>query len=224
MDIQYVGHSCFRLRGKEGLVITDPFHSSVGFAMPKLSADVITVSHDHSDHNAIETLKATSSRDNPFIISQPGEYEVQGISVYGYPSFHDANKGEDRGRNVMYSIFLDDVHVLHLGDLGHPLDEKMIDEIPDVDVLLVPVGGVYTIDPTQASEVVSLLEPAYVVPMHYKTPQHDQNTFGKLATVEDFIQKFGKQPKNSDKLVLSGPKSGEESETQLIVLEAKISE
>ena len=100
----------------------------------------------------------------------------------------------------------------------------MIDEIPDIDVLLVPVGGVYTINPAQAIEVISLLEPAYVVPMHFKTPQHDQATYGELATVEDFVQKYGKQPKNMDKLVLSGPKTGEETETQLIILEAKTSE
>ena len=96
MDIQYVGHSCFRLRGREGLVITDPYNSSVGFPMPKLSADVITVSHDHSDHSAVDALKATASREKPFLITQPGEYEVQGISVYGYPSFHDANRDSRR--------------------------------------------------------------------------------------------------------------------------------
>jgi len=224
MDIQYVGHSCFRLRGKEGLVITDPFHSSVGFNMPKLSADVVTVSHDHSDHNAIEIIKATASRKRPFIVTDPGEYEVQGISVYGYPSWHDSTQGSQRGKNMMYSIFLDDVHILHLGDLGHVLDEQMINEIPDVDVLMVPVGGIFTIDPTQATEVISLLEPAYVIPMHFRTPHHDQDTFGELATVEDFIQKYGRQPKNTDKLVLSGPKSGDESESQLIILEPKTSE
>lgn len=224
MDIQYVGHSCFRLRGKEGLVITDPFHSSVGFTLPKLSADVITVSHDHEDHNAVEAVKATAARKKPFIISHPGEYEVQGISVYGYPSFHDASHGEERGKNIMYSIFLDGVHILHLGDLGHVLDEQMINEIPDVDVLLVPVGGTYTIDPAQAIEVISLLEPAYVIPMHFRTSQHDQGTFGSLATEEDFSQKYGKQPKNTDKLTLNGPKSGEETETQLIILEAKITD
>jgi len=224
MDIQYVGHSCFRLRGKEGLVITDPFHSSVGFNMPKLSADVVTVSHDHSDHNAIEIIKSTASRKRPFIVTDPGEYEVQGISVYGYPSWHDASQGSERGKNMMYSIFLDDVHILHLGDLGHVLDEQMINEIPDVDVLMVPIGGKYTIDPTQATEVISLLEPAYVIPMHYRTPQHDQDTFGELATVDDFIQKYGRQPKHTDKLALSGPKSGDESESQLIILEPKTSE
>jgi L-ascorbate metabolism protein UlaG (beta-lactamase superfamily) len=222
MDITYVGHSCFRLRGKEGLVITDPFSSSVGFPMPKLSADVVTVSHDHEDHNQHHLVKGTTSREKPFIITQPGEYEVQGISVYGYPTYHDGKQGTDRGTNVMYSIFLDDVHILHLGDLGHLLDEKLIQGIPDVDVLLVPVGGVYTIDPTQALEVISLLEPAYVVPMHYKTEAHNQATYGEMFTVDDFIQKSGKQAKTMEKLTLSGPKSGEESETQLIVLEGKV--
>lgn len=223
MDIQYVGHSCFRLRGKEGLVITDPFNSSVGFSMPTLRADVVTVSHDHPDHNNFSVIKDTASRKKPFIIDKPGEYEVQGISVYGYPSFHDSQQGQERGKNVMYSIFVDDVHVLHLGDLGHTLDEKNIQEIPDIDVLLIPVGGVYTIDPQQAIEVINLLEPAYVIPMHYRTNQHDKKTFGELATVEEFMKKVGKQAKEQDKLTLSGPKSGDDAETQYVILEAKVS-
>ncbi len=222
MDIQYVGHSCFRLRGKEGLVITDPYAASVGFSLPKLSADVVTVSHNHSDHNQIQSVKSTSSRERPFIIDQPGEYEVQGISVYGYPSYHDNDQGTQRGTNVMYSIFLDDVHVLHLGDLGHPLEDKIIESIPEVDVLIVPVGGIYTLDPAGAVEAITRLEPAYVIPMHFKTPQHDSSTFGELATVDDFVQKYGKQPKITDKLTLSGPKSVDEAETQLIILEAKV--
>lgn len=222
MDIQYVGHSCFRLRGKEGLVITDPFGSEVGFSMPTLRADVVTVSHDHFDHNNASVIKDTAARKNPFVVTHPGEYEVQGISVYGYPSYHDDKQGEERGKNVMYSIFLDDVHILHLGDLGHTLDEKMIQEIPDIDVLLVPVGGVYTIDPQQAIEVINLLEPAYVVPMHYQTDQHDKKQFSELATVDEFMQKVGKQAKTQEKLTLSGPKSGDESETAYIILESKV--
>jgi len=221
MDIQYVGHSCFRLRGKEGLVITDPYGSSVGFPLPKLSADVVTISHDHTDHNQIQAVKSTTSREKPFVIDQPGEYEVQGISVYGYPSFHDNSKGAERGRNVMFSIFLDDVHILHLGDLGHALDDQVIENIPEVDVLIVPVGGVYTLDPAGAVEAISRLEPSYVIPMHYKTPQHDAGVYGEMATVEDFVQKYGKQPKMMDKLTLSGPSSAEETETQLVILEAK---
>lgn len=220
MDIQYVGHSCFRLRGKEGLVITDPFASSVGFSCPKLSADVITVSHDHQDHNQIQLIRATSNRNRPFVVRQPGEYEIQNISVYGYPSYHDDQQGKIRGKNVMFSIFLDGVHVLHLGDLGHILDQKTVEDIPDIDVLLIPVGGVYTIDPQQALELISLLEPSYVVPMHFRTDKHSSE-FAELATVDDFIKKSGKQPRITDKLTLSGPKTSDDAETQVVVLEAR---
>ncbi|MCD8485073.1 MBL fold metallo-hydrolase [Candidatus Woesebacteria bacterium] len=224
MDIQYVGHSCFRLRGKEGIVITDPFQSSVGFSMPALRADVVTLSHDHGDHNHADGVKATASRENPFVIREAGEYEVGGITVFGYPSWHDDQKGEERGRNIMYSIFLDDVHVLHLGDLGHKLDQKTIEAIPAVDVLLCPVGGIYTINAKVASEVISSLEPATVIPMHYRTDQHDTETFGELATVEDFMKEYGKTAQPQDKLRLTGGKAAEETETELVVLDAKVTD
>jgi len=224
MDIQYVGHSCFRIRGKEGIVITDPFQSSVGFAMPSLRADVVTLSHDHDDHNNSQSISATANREVPFIVQEAGEYEVGGITVFGYPTWHDDKKGNERGKNVMYSIFVDDIHVLHLGDLGHTLEQKTIEAIPAIDVLLVPVGGVYTLDPKKASEVISSLEPAYVIPMHYRTEQHTDDTFGELATLEDFMKEYGKTSKPQDKLKISGGKTGEETETELVILEAKVSD
>ncbi len=224
MDIQYVGHSSFRLRGKEGIVITDPFESSVGFSLPTLRADVVTVSHDHFDHNNAGAIKATANREKPFVIQEAGEYEVGGITVFGYPSWHDDQKGEERGHNIMYSIFLDDVHVLHLGDLGHKLDQKTIEAIPEVDVLLCPVGGVFTINAKVASEVISALEPAIVIPMHYRTEQHDAGTFSELATVEDFMKEYGKTAKTQDKLKLTGGKASEETETELVILEAKVTD
>lgn len=224
MDIQYVGHSSFRIRGKEGIVITDPFNSSVGFNFPALRADVVTISHDHGDHNNILGVKPTANRKEPYIIAHPGEYEVGGISVYGYHSWHDGSQGSERGENVMYSIFMEDVHVLHLGDLGHRLDEKIIESIPDVDVLLCPVGGVYTIDPKVASEVISFLEPAYVIPMHYRTGEHNAEMFGDLATLEDFMKEYGKTAQAEDKFSISRSKIEEEAETKLVVLNPKVSD
>lgn len=223
MDIQYIGHSCFRIRGKEGIVITDPFSSSVGFSLPQLRADIVTVSHQHADHNAIDQVKPTANRDKVFPITNAGEYEVSGISVYGYPSWHDDQKGAERGQNTIFSIFMEDVHILHLGDLGHKLPEDTLDKIPDVDVLLCPVGGIFTIDPQEAVSVVSQLDPAYVVPMHYKIDAHNAETFGEMADLEAFIKASGKAPKVMDKLTVSGTKrtSGEEVETQLVVLTAR---
>jgi L-ascorbate metabolism protein UlaG (beta-lactamase superfamily) len=222
MEIQYVGHSCFRLRGKEGIVITDPFHPSVGFPMPSLKADVVTVSHSHADHNNIPAVKPTQQRARPFIIEQAGEYEVSGISVYGYPTWHDNEQGAERGSNIAFSIFLDDVHILHLGDLGHLLDSKTLEAIPEVDILLCPVGGVYTIDSKQAAETISSIEPSVVIPMHYRTPEHAAEGFGTMATLEDFMKEYGKTATPQDKFVYSVGKSVEEVETQLVVLQSKV--
>lgn len=225
MDIQYVGHSCFRIRGKEGVVVTDPYDPKmVGLPAPGVKADIVTISHDHGDHNNSAGVKPFN-RDEVFVIDHPGEYEVQGITVVGYPSFHDAQQGAERGKNIMFSIFLDNVHILHLGDLGHTLDEKTIEDIPDIDVLLCPVGGHFTINPAQAAEVISSLEPAYVVPMHYRTDQHKAETFAEVVTLPDFLTQYGKQAGEQDKLQLSGPKGSEEEiETQLVVLTPKVGE
>lgn len=222
MDIQYVGHSCFRLRGKEGIVLTDPFANSIGFPMPSLRADVVTVSHHHFDHDNVLPIKPTSARQQPFVIDQAGEYEISGISVYGYPSFHDSQKGSERGRNLMFSIFLEDVHILHLGDLGHTLDQKDIERIPDIDILLCPVGGEFTINTKEASEVISALEPNVIIPMHYRTPQHSDEKFAALATVEDFCKEYGKTSTPVDKFSYSLGKGDEEAETQLVILNAKV--
>jgi len=227
MDIQYVGHSCFRIRGKEGTVITDPYDPKmVGLAAPGVKAHIVTISHQHADHNNVSAVKPMPNKDDVFVIQHPGEYEVQGITVVGYPSFHDGQGGEERGKNIMYSIFVDDVHVLHLGDLGHTLDEKTIEDIPDVDVLLCPVGGGFTINPAQAAEVITSLEPSYVIPMHFRTDQHSAENFGEVSTLQDFLTQYGKQPTEMEKLQLSGPKaaSDDETDTQLVVLAAKVSD
>lgn len=222
MEVQYLGHSSFRLKGKDGIVITDPY-GGVGFSFPSTKADVVTVSHEHGDHNNLVPIKAAKDGGKVHVINQAGEYDMGGVTVYGYPSFHDSVQGAERGKNVMFSIFVDDVHILHLGDLGHTLTEKDMEEMTDVDVLLIPVGGVYTIDSQQAVEIISAIEPKYVIPMHYKTAAHDQETYGGMTTLEEFMTKFGKTVAPQDKLVINASKSAgeEEIETQLVVLEPK---
>lgn len=222
MEIAYFGHACFRLKGKEGVVVTDPYGMMVGWKLPAMKADVVTISHQHEDHNNILGVKSMGEQSSPFLIDQAGEYEVGGITVFGYPTFHDGQQGAERGKNIMYSIFLDGVHVLHLGDLGHELTQSMIEEIGDVDVLLCPVGGKFTIDPQAAVEVIHSLEPDIVIPMHYKTPVHSPENFGEMATLEEFLQKYGKTAAAQEKLVVSGKSSDEEAETQLVVLEPKM--
>lgn len=190
MDITYLGHAAFKLRTKDATVVTDPF-GGIGFSMPSVSADIVTISHDHNDHNAAQTVTGTSRRSKPYIIKAPGEYEVAGVGVYGWGSYHDDVQGSARGKNTIYVIYIEGIRVVHLGDLGHMLDDSLIDDIGDVDIAMVPVGGHYTIDHEQAVEVVQALQPGMVIPMHYRTDQHDPTVFGELSGVKSFLKAMG---------------------------------
>lgn len=216
MEISYYGHSCFKIKGSAGTVVTDPYEPSVGFSLPTVSADLVTVSHQHSDHNAAKLINGTARRDRPFIIDQAGEYEVGGISVFGVSTFHDPNGGVERGRSIVFTILIDGIRVCHLGDLGHELTQEQLSEIGSVDVVIVPVGGTFTIDPALATKTIHMLEPAIAIPMHYKTPDHDQQVYGELATISDFLQAFGSETKPVAKLTLEASRLPEE--TELVVL------
>lgn len=218
MDITYLGHSSFKLRGKDASLVTDPFAVQVGFSFPKTSADIVTVSHKHEDHGAFISVSGTIRREKPFVVEYPGEYEISGVSIFGVSAFHDLTEGAERGENIIYLIRMDGVNIVHLGDLGHLLSESQIGEIGEIDVLLLPVGGVYTIGPKEALEVISQLEPSIVVPMHYRTGKHDSKRFGQLATVEEFLKEGGfEQSRKLDKLVLNKGQMPEEME--VVVLE-----
>lgn len=194
MEITYYGHSSFKLKGKNGTVITDPFDDKVGFSLPSASADIVTVSHDHFDHAAVKKISGTARRPAPFVVNRPGEYEIGGVSVFGVKTFHDDKKGAERGENSVFTIFIDEIRVCHLGDLGHELTADQLDEIGIVDVLFCPVGGHFTIDAKQAVKTIQQIEPSYVIPMHYRTAQHDTDKFGEVATLEDFLKEYGKAP------------------------------
>lgn len=191
MEITYLGHSCFKLKGKAGTVITDPFQKSIGFSLPSTTADLVTVSHGHDDHNNLDAIKPAGVREKPFIIQSAGEYEVSGISVFGYPTFHDDTNGTQRGNNIVFVIVIDGVTVVHLGDLGHDLSDSFIEKLGSVDVLLCPVGGNYTIGSKIAVNLIQEIEPSYIIPMHFKTDAHDAEKFGMLETVADFQKAFG---------------------------------
>lgn len=189
MEITYLGHSSFKLRGKTVTVVTDPYDASIGIKFPKhTSADIVTVSHDHNDHNAAGTVEGS-----PFVIGGPGEYEVKGVAIVGIGVFHDEAGGSKRGKNTIYRIELDGVSIVHLGDLGHTLTSDQVDGLDGVDILLIPVGGVYTIDAKIAHEVVTTIEPSVVIPMHYNREGLDQKTFGTLAPVATFLKEIGKE-------------------------------
>jgi L-ascorbate metabolism protein UlaG (beta-lactamase superfamily) len=216
MEITYFGHSCFRLKGKLGTVVTDPYAKYTGLTLPNLSADIVTVSHQHPDHSAISQVAGTTRRPKPFIVSEPGEYEVGGVSVFGVPTYHDNQHGQERGGNTVFTVFIDELRVCHLGDLGHELSSDQLAEIDQVDVLLCPVGGQFTIDPEQAVKVINALEPSYVIPMHFKTDKHSDN-FAELKTLADFLKVYGMSPTPVKKL--SVEKSRLPEETELVVLE-----
>ncbi|MEK7188811.1 MAG: MBL fold metallo-hydrolase, partial [Patescibacteria group bacterium] len=183
MDITSLGLSSFKLKGRTVSVVTDPYDSAMlGIKFPKVDADIVTISHDHPDHNKFDQVTLTKK-----IISGPGEYELGGVSVIGLPSFHDDKKGSLRGKNTIYVIEIDRIRIVHLGDLGHTLEDKLIENIGSVDILFIPTGGDYTIGPKEAVMVVSSLEPKIVIPMHYKIPEMKGEMWAKLSSVEEFV-------------------------------------
>jgi len=214
MDITYLGHSSFKLRGKGCTVVTDPYGSMVGLPFPRhIASDIVTISHDHEDHNALSAIEG-----NPYIVKGPGEYEIKGVGIVGLGVYHDDQKGEKRGRNTIYRIEIDGLSIVHLGDLGHELSSGEVDCLDGVDILFVPVGGIYTIDATQAVKVVGEIGPTIVIPMHYLVPGLDKKVFGQLLGVDAFLKEMGKtdvtaQPK------LSITKEKMPEEMQVIVLQ-----
>jgi L-ascorbate metabolism protein UlaG (beta-lactamase superfamily) len=211
LDVTWLGHGCFRLRGRSAAVVTDPYPPTIGLKLQRLDADLVTVSHEHQNHNYTQVMR------DSYEIRGPGEYEVAGVSVIGVPTFHDAEKGAKQGRNTVYLIEIDDVRVCHLGDLGHSLDDTEAEAISSPDVLLVPVGGRNAINAAQAAELVRQLEPRFVVPMHYAIPGLKL----ELDSLDRFLKEMAvttseAQPK------LSVQSSSGEYETKVIVLEPKV--
>jgi len=164
MDIFWLGHSCFRIKGSGATLITDPYSPDTGYTMGKQSARIVTVSHAHPGHSNVQAIS-----DEPKAIVGPGEYEVSGVLIVGFKTYHDNDKGEKRGKNTVFIIHMDELTICHLGDLGHSLTSEQLEELEDVDVLFIPVGGVSTIDGSKAAEVVRQIEPKIVIPMHYQT-------------------------------------------------------
>ncbi len=210
MQITWYGHSCFRLRGRNGTVVTDPFGDELGYTMPRLRADIVTVSHDHPDHANVKAIRGT-----PRIIDGPGEYEIKGIFVIGIPSYQEETSHHAGVRNTVYLFDLDGVTVCHLGDLRRVPTQSQIEELGYVDVLLIPVGGGSTLGAAKASEVISVLEPKVVIPMHYKTSFLKGL---KLQPVSLFLKEMGlKEITPQDRVTIA--KTALPSETQVIVME-----
>jgi len=213
MQLKYLGHSSFLIKTKEAKVVTDPFDpKAVGMKFPKQEADVVTFSHQHPDHNYEAGVSETA-----LVVDWAGEYEKKGVRITGYQTYHDNEKGAQRGENTIYKIEADDISILHCGDLGHSLSDELVDEIGDVDILLIPVGGHYTIDAAEAVKIIHKIEPSIVIPMHYNHKDLDQKTYKDLTGLDEFVAKYGSVPSETlDLLTLK--KEDIPEDTKLIVL------
>lgn len=168
--ITWVGQAYFRIsvsnsKDQQTNIVIDPF-GDIGLKMPSFEADIAMITHQHADHNNIKSIKGKY-----FLIQDPGEYEIKGLFIQGIPSFHDDKNGKERGNNIIYTIEAEELRFCHLGDLGQKeLTEEQLENIGRVDILMIPVGGVYTISYAEALKIISQIEPKIVIPMHYALP------------------------------------------------------
>lgn len=181
MELTWIGHSCFRLRGRDAAIITDPCARGSGYALNQAAAEVVTISNPHPNHGAADEVAGT-----PTVLSGPGEYEVKGVLISGVRTPRPKNNAQ-AARNTAYIMTIDDITVCHLGDLATLLVSEQIELMKDVDVLLVPVGGHCTIGAQEAIEVISQVEPKLVIPMHYQT----EYSTAELEPVDRFLREMG---------------------------------
>lgn len=212
MEIVYLGHSSFRLSTKTVSVVMDPFDPQfVGLRFSKVSSTVVTVSHSHADHARADLVSGVKK-----VLSEPGEYEIEGVSFIGISSYHDQEQGAKRGPNTIFVVEMDSLRIVHLGDLGHQLSESTQNAIGEVDVLMVPVGGEYTLGPQEAAELVRSIEPRITIPMHFQVDGLSANLKNKLQKVDPFLSALGFKVEKLPKLKING--GNLPAEDQLIVL------
>ncbi|OGZ20254.1 MAG: hypothetical protein A2654_00980 [Candidatus Nealsonbacteria bacterium RIFCSPHIGHO2_01_FULL_43_31] len=214
MHITWHGQSFFQLqtslsKGEQTTIAIDPFEETIGLNVPSFTADILLITHDHADHNNKKTIKGA-----PFLVDGPGEYEVKEIFVQGIPSFHDEESGKKRGINTIYTLEVEEMRLCHLGDFGQKeLTEDQLEQIGDIDILMIPVGGEFTIDAKGAAHIISQIEPKIVIPMHYALPKLKI----KLDEVDKFLKEIGqKSVVPQPKLLIK--KKDLPLETQVVVL------
>jgi L-ascorbate metabolism protein UlaG (beta-lactamase superfamily) len=209
MQISWIGHSSFKIRSKDALIVTDPFENSIGVNMPKTSADIVLVSHEHFDHNNLKAIKGET-----FVINTPGEYSVKNVSILGIPSWHDEQKGAERGQNTIFKFTTENISLCHLGDLGTKLTAEQIDALGEIDVLFIPIGGKYTLDFQKADEVIAQIEPRLVIPMHFKT----KNITLDIDDEKQFLKEEGLNSASSQDILKITSKNLPSDETQIVFL------
>ncbi|ELC8441685.1 MBL fold metallo-hydrolase [Clostridium perfringens] len=197
MKIKWFGHSCFIITSENGTkILTDPYNDMLGYKLPEIKADIVSTSHNHSDHNNINAVNS-----NFVHINETGCFSEHGIEIKGVETFHDKFSGAEKGKNIIYNFKVDGINICHCGDLGHILNSDYAEEIGNVDILLIPVGGGYTIDALDAVKVTKQLKPTIIIPMHYRT-----KALGEMGHLFDEVDEF---------VLASGLKAKEYSELEL---------
>ncbi len=211
MKLQYLGHASFRLISEMGTtVVTDPYSAAmVGFEMTPVRCDVITVSHHHQDHDCTDGIIG-----DPAVLDEEVSLAADDIAIESVATYHDDVKGAKRGNNLVFMFLVDGIKVVHMGDIGC-YDEAVADRIRDCDVLLIPVGGTFTVDAVGAKQYVDAVKPRIVIPMHYRTSEHNFNVDG----VDKFLALFPQSAitdNGADSLVLND--APDNADTRVVVL------
>jgi L-ascorbate metabolism protein UlaG (beta-lactamase superfamily) len=212
-DIQYLGHAAFRLRGREGIVVTDPYERSTGRDIGRPNAHIVTTSHAHPGHS--NTAAVRPIRERLFVASGPGEYEIGGVLLTGIRTFHDKQRGAQHGANTVFVVHLDDIAFCHLGDLGHELNAQHVEDIGNIDVLFVPISGDSTITLAEVVGVIAQLEPRIVIPMHFDAADKADGP----GALERFLTEMGSSAAEPvDRLTVTPTTLGVGSTTRVIVM------
>lgn len=210
MTLSWYGQSCFKIESRDITIAIDPFSKDIGLTPPRFKSDLLLVTHAHPDHANVDTMPGA-----PFLVAGPGEYEAGGVAVRGLRTFHDNAAGVERGLNTAYIIETEDMKICHLGDFGEAqLRAETQEAIGDVDILLIPVGGTYTIDGKAAANIVHTIEPRLVIPMHYKIPA----LAIALLTAEPFLKEMGIKNTEAEAKLVIRKKDLPQEETRVMLL------
>ena len=194
-EIRWFGHNCFRIRAREAIVLMDPVGKKTGYAPAKQTADIVTVSHTDPESSNLQMVKPEYA-----LIDGPGEYELHAIFIRGMRTYHDKAKGAERGYNTIFEVDIDGLRIVHLGDLGHPLNDAAVEALENIDILFAPAGGGGTsLSAAEVAEVVGNISPKMVIPMRYRTAKGDKD----LEEVEAFCKQLGiEMPQPVEKLTV----------------------
>jgi L-ascorbate metabolism protein UlaG (beta-lactamase superfamily) len=211
MEIIWYGHACFRLKDRNTTIVTDPFDKSLGLPLPRPKADIVTVSHQSPHHNYTAGVRESFK-----IIDGPGEYEIGGTFITGIRMV-STKKSNDSFPNNVFVFYMEDMAICHLGDLNHVPTQSQVEGMGSINILMVPVGGKQALNASQAAEVISLIEPNIVIPMHYRLPEITID----LDPVSKFLKEMG-VTKADPESILKLAKSNLPEETQIVLLEPRI--